>query len=91
MAPLPSYGQGRDAAGPTFASLISGTNLTDVVITGKDSQKNITMICQNYIIIQERFDQSFRLSKFNFIYICANNLLTTVNLFTSKLLDGWLQ
>lgn len=32
--PLPSYGQGRDAAGKRFASLIFGTNLTDVVITG---------------------------------------------------------
>ncbi|KAL8557266.1 hypothetical protein ACS0TY_004634 [Phlomoides rotata] len=32
--PLPSYGRGRDAAGKRFASLIFGTNLTDVVITG---------------------------------------------------------
>ncbi|CAA0812936.1 Pectin lyase-like superfamily protein [Striga hermonthica] len=32
--PLPSYGRGRDAAGQRFASLIFGTNLTDVVITG---------------------------------------------------------
>jgi len=44
VAPLPSYGQGRDAAGPTFASLISGTNLTDVVITGKVNQINNTTI-----------------------------------------------
>ncbi|CAA0824654.1 Pectin lyase-like superfamily protein [Striga hermonthica] len=34
IPPLPSYGRGRDAVGPRFASLISGTNLTDVVITG---------------------------------------------------------
>ncbi|GER46677.1 pectin lyase-like superfamily protein [Striga asiatica] len=34
IPPLPSYGRGRDAPGPRFASLISGTNLTDVVITG---------------------------------------------------------
>jgi len=32
--PLPSYGRGRDVVGKRFASLISGTNLTDVVITG---------------------------------------------------------
>ncbi|KAL8557307.1 hypothetical protein ACS0TY_004660 [Phlomoides rotata] len=32
--PLPSYGRGRDAASKRFASLIFGTNLTDVVITG---------------------------------------------------------
>jgi hypothetical protein len=31
---LPSYGRGRDAAGGRFSSLIFGTNLTDVVITG---------------------------------------------------------
>lgn len=32
---LPSYGRGRDAAGGRFASLIFGTNLTDVVVTGR--------------------------------------------------------
>ncbi|CAA0812934.1 Pectin lyase-like superfamily protein [Striga hermonthica] len=32
--PLPSYGRGRDADGKRFSSLITGTNLTDVVITG---------------------------------------------------------
>ncbi|XP_057798593.1 probable polygalacturonase [Salvia miltiorrhiza] len=32
--PLPSYGQGREAQGKRFSSLIVGTNLTDVVITG---------------------------------------------------------
>ncbi|XP_071717281.1 probable polygalacturonase [Rutidosis leptorrhynchoides] len=32
--PLPSYGHGRDAAGGRYISLIFGTNLTDVVITG---------------------------------------------------------
>lgn len=31
---LPSYGRGRDAPGGRFSSLIFGTNLTDVVITG---------------------------------------------------------
>ncbi|KAK3037228.1 hypothetical protein RJ639_030121, partial [Escallonia herrerae] len=34
IEPLPSYGRGRDAPGGRFISLISGTNLTDVVITG---------------------------------------------------------
>ncbi|CAN6461957.1 unnamed protein product [Victoria cruziana] len=32
--PLPSYGRGRDAPGARYSSLIFGTNLTDVVITG---------------------------------------------------------
>jgi hypothetical protein len=31
---LPSYGRGRDAAGGRFSSLIFGTHLTDVIITG---------------------------------------------------------
>lgn len=34
IPPLPSYGRGRDAAGPRYSSLINGYNLTDVVITG---------------------------------------------------------
>ncbi|KAA8533677.1 hypothetical protein F0562_031194 [Nyssa sinensis] len=34
VAPLPSYGTGRDGPGGRFSSLIFGTNLTDVVITG---------------------------------------------------------
>ncbi|GFP81011.1 probable polygalacturonase [Phtheirospermum japonicum] len=33
IEPLPSYGKGRDG-GKRYASLITGTNLTDVVITG---------------------------------------------------------
>ncbi|XXG76533.1 hypothetical protein AAC387_Pa08g0864 [Persea americana] len=32
--PLPSYGRGRDAPGGRYSSLIMGSNLTDVVITG---------------------------------------------------------
>ncbi|XP_028076735.1 probable polygalacturonase isoform X1 [Camellia sinensis] len=32
--PLPSYGRGRDSPGGRYISLIFGTNLTDVVITG---------------------------------------------------------
>ncbi|KAH9611101.1 hypothetical protein KSS87_023853 [Heliosperma pusillum] len=34
--PLPSYGRGRDAAGGRYASLIFGSNLTDVIITGNN-------------------------------------------------------
>lgn len=33
---LPSYGRGRDGPGGRFSSLIFGTNLTDVVITGNN-------------------------------------------------------
>ncbi|XP_050227793.1 probable polygalacturonase [Mercurialis annua] len=34
LEPLPSYGRGRDTEGGRYSSLIFGTNLTDVVITG---------------------------------------------------------
>ncbi|CAM8917646.1 unnamed protein product [Rhodiola kirilowii] len=34
IEPLPSYGRGRDTSGGRYISLIFGTNLTDVVITG---------------------------------------------------------
>ncbi|XP_010105745.2 probable polygalacturonase [Morus notabilis] len=36
VALLPSYGKGRDAPNARFSSLIYGTNLTDVVITGNN-------------------------------------------------------
>ncbi|KAK1376846.1 Polygalacturonase [Heracleum sosnowskyi] len=36
IAPLPSYGHGRDTAGGRYISLIFGTNLTDVVVTGEN-------------------------------------------------------
>ncbi|KAL8153458.1 hypothetical protein V2J09_011218 [Rumex salicifolius] len=36
VGPLPSYGTGRDGPGGRFASLIFGTNLTDVVVTGEN-------------------------------------------------------
>lgn len=36
VALLPSYGVGRDAPGGRYSSLIFGTNLTDVVITGNN-------------------------------------------------------
>ncbi|KAK9279267.1 hypothetical protein L1049_012946 [Liquidambar formosana] len=34
IAPLPSYGRGRDTKGGRYISFIFGTNLTDVVVTG---------------------------------------------------------
>jgi len=34
IKPLPSYGRGRDAAAGRHTSLIFGTNLTDVIVTG---------------------------------------------------------
>uniref|UniRef100_A0A7N1A6B0 Polygalacturonase n=1 Tax=Kalanchoe fedtschenkoi TaxID=63787 RepID=A0A7N1A6B0_KALFE len=40
LPPLPSYGRGRDADGGRYASLIFGTNLTDVVITGGNGTVN---------------------------------------------------
>ncbi|GAU10849.1 hypothetical protein TSUD_424940, partial [Trifolium subterraneum] len=33
---LPSYGRGRDAPAGRYSSLIFGTNLTDVIITGNN-------------------------------------------------------
>jgi len=45
--PLPSYGRGRDTQGGRFSSLIFGTNLTDVIITGSKSYAfDITNIVQ---------------------------------------------
>lgn len=41
--PLPSYGRGRDKAGGRFASLIGGSNLTDIVITGP-----ALLLCSSY-------------------------------------------
>jgi len=42
---LPSYGRGRDAPDGRFSSLIFGTNLTDVVITGKQLFQFVKVIC----------------------------------------------
>uniref|UniRef100_A0A2P2MLX1 Putative polygalacturonase n=1 Tax=Rhizophora mucronata TaxID=61149 RepID=A0A2P2MLX1_RHIMU len=36
LKPLPSYGRGRDAPAGRYASFLFGTNLTDVIITGKN-------------------------------------------------------
>jgi len=44
LEPLPSYGRGRDAAAGRFASLIFGTNLTDVIVTGKEAKKPVLCI-----------------------------------------------
>lgn len=40
MPPLPSYGYGRERAGPRFGSLIHGQNLKDVIITGHNGTIN---------------------------------------------------
>ncbi|GFP93156.1 probable polygalacturonase [Phtheirospermum japonicum] len=40
MPPLPSYGYGRERAGPRYGSLIHGQNLKDVVITGHNGTIN---------------------------------------------------
>ncbi|XP_022967272.1 probable polygalacturonase isoform X1 [Cucurbita maxima] len=40
MPPLPSYGYGREHAGPRYGSLIHGQNLIDVVITGNNGTIN---------------------------------------------------
>ncbi|KAL0415506.1 UNVERIFIED_CONTAM: putative polygalacturonase [Sesamum latifolium] len=40
MPPLPSYGYGRERAGPRYGSLIHGQNLRDVVITGDNGTIN---------------------------------------------------
>ncbi|CAM8924963.1 unnamed protein product [Rhodiola kirilowii] len=40
LAHLPSYGRGRDAKGGRYSSLIFGTNLTDIVITGANGTIN---------------------------------------------------
>ncbi|KAI3455164.1 hypothetical protein Pfo_011827 [Paulownia fortunei] len=40
MPPLPSYGYGRERAGPRYGSLIHGQNLRDVVITGHNGTIN---------------------------------------------------
>ncbi|WOK92757.1 putative polygalacturonase isoform X2 [Canna indica] len=36
IEPLPSYGRGRDGPGGRYSSLIGGSNLTDVIITGNN-------------------------------------------------------
>ncbi|AQK76449.1 Pectin lyase-like superfamily protein, partial [Zea mays] len=40
IAPLSSYGRGRDEPGPRYNNFIGGSNLTDVIITGKNGTIN---------------------------------------------------
>ncbi|KAL6589761.1 hypothetical protein ACP70R_050246 [Stipagrostis hirtigluma subsp. patula] len=40
IEPLPSYGRGRDEPGPRYSNFIAGSNLTDVIITGKNGTIN---------------------------------------------------
>ncbi|AQK94583.1 Pectin lyase-like superfamily protein, partial [Zea mays] len=40
IAPLPSYGRGRDEPGARYSNFIGGSNLTDVIITGKNGTIN---------------------------------------------------
>ena len=44
IEPLKSYGRGRDAPGGRYISLVFGTNLTDVVITGTDMEFDFTFV-----------------------------------------------
>jgi len=50
LEPLPSYGRGRDAPAGRFTSLIFGTNLTDVIVTGKKAKKPVLCRCM-YLFI----------------------------------------
>ncbi|KAI0500945.1 hypothetical protein KFK09_019163 [Dendrobium nobile] len=40
VAPLPSYGRGRDLPGGRYSNFIWGSNLTDVIITGENGTIN---------------------------------------------------
>uniref|UniRef100_A0A453J5L5 Pectate lyase superfamily protein domain-containing protein n=3 Tax=Aegilops tauschii subsp. strangulata TaxID=200361 RepID=A0A453J5L5_AEGTS len=40
IAPLPSYGRGRDEPGPRYSNFIGGSNLTDVIISGYNGTIN---------------------------------------------------
>jgi hypothetical protein len=52
IAPLPSYGRGRDEPGPRYTNFIGGSNLTDVIISGKTRLTNSKIItnCQTKVI-----------------------------------------
>lgn len=72
MPPLPSYGYGRERAGPRYGSLIHGQNLTDVVITGE-----VTPIksSPNFGAFSNNFAQEF-FSQFFFFYNISSILVT---------------
>jgi hypothetical protein len=52
IAPLPSYGRGRDEPGPRYTNFIGGSNLTDVIISGKTRLTNSKIItnCQTTVV-----------------------------------------
>jgi hypothetical protein len=52
IAPLPSYGRGRDEPGPRYTNFIGGSNLTDVIISGKTRLTNSKIItnCQTKVV-----------------------------------------
>lgn len=60
IEPLPSYGHGRDTAGGRYISLIFGTNLTDVVVTGKSISTlmhiHINLYLHNWVINLMKWD-----------------------------------
>jgi hypothetical protein len=47
IAPLPSYGRGRDEPGPRYSNFIGGSNLTDVIISGKTRITTTQIIMTN--------------------------------------------
>jgi hypothetical protein len=47
---LPSYGRGREAPDGRFSSLIFGTNLTDVIITGNYIDNSIVRPSLNILL-----------------------------------------
>lgn len=65
IEPLPSYGRGRDTEGGRYISLIFGTNLTDVVITGIE-QPNLLLYQKLLSSFRSRFRQSMRLTLISF-------------------------
>lgn len=65
LTPLPSYGRGRDAAAGRYQSLIFGTNLTDVIVTGKSRLLNFSF---NFLSF------ALRLALYN-LQICSSRSL----------------
>jgi len=53
---LPSYGSGRNASDGRFSSLVFGTNLTDVIITGNYLDKLIAMPLLKFFKLRLKFD-----------------------------------
>uniref|UniRef100_A0A251UXW7 Putative pectin lyase fold/virulence factor n=1 Tax=Helianthus annuus TaxID=4232 RepID=A0A251UXW7_HELAN len=61
IEPLPSYSQGRDADGGRSISLIFGTNLTNVIITGNNGTINGqgSLWCVKYHAGQLKYTQPY--------------------------------